>query len=80
MDVGTGEEKVVRVVSQKYTKITLPILFIVLFAIYVASGISFEFSTSFVLLLLVYTVIIYIFKFINAKWFYYRMEEVEGKG
>ena len=80
VDVGTGEEKVVRVVSQKYTKITLPILFIVLFAIYVASGISFEFSTSFVLLLLVYTVIIYIFKFINAKWFYYRMEEVKGKG
>ena len=79
VDVDKGEEKTVRVVSHKYTKITWPILFIVLFAIYVASGISFEFSTSFVVLLLVYTVIIYIFKFINAKLFYYKMEGVKGE-
>ena len=79
VDVDKGEEKTVRVVSHKYTKITWPILFVVLFGIYVASGISFEFSTSFVLLLLVYTVIIYIFKFINAKLFYYKMEEVMGE-
>ena len=79
VDIDKGEEKTVRVVSHKYTKITWPILFVVLFGIYVASGISFEFSTSFVLLLLVYTVIIYIFKFINAKLFYYKMEEVKGE-
>ena len=66
----------VRVVSHKYSKITWPILFVILFAIYLLSGISFEFSTSFVILLLVYTVIIYIFKLVNAKLFYYKLEEV----
>ncbi len=76
VDTSKGEDKVVRVVSHKYSKITWPILFIILFAIYLASGISFEFSTSFVFLLLAYTVIIYIFKLVNAKLFYYKLEEV----
>ncbi len=58
VETSIGEEKGVRVVSHKYSKITWPILFIILFAIYVASGGSFEFSMSFVILLLVYTVII----------------------
>ncbi len=76
VDVSKGEEKTVRVVSHKYSKVTWPILFIILFAIYLASGVSFELSTSFVLLILVYTVIIYIFKLVNSKLFYYKLEEV----
>ena len=76
VEVNKGEEKTVRVVSHKYSKITWPILFMILFVIYLLSGISFEFSTSFVILLLVYTVIIYIFKLVNAKLFYYKLEEV----
>ena len=76
VDVSKGEEKTVRVVSHKYSKVTWPILFMILFAIYLASGVSFELSTSFVLLILVYTVIIYIFKLVNSKLFYYKLEEV----
>ena len=79
VDKSKGEDKTVRVVSHKYSKITWPILFVILFAIYLLSGISFEFSTSFVILVLVYIVIIYIFKLANSKLFYYKLEEVENE-
>ena len=78
VDVAEGEEKTVRAISHKYSKITWPILFVVLFSIYIASGISFELNTSFVILILVYTVIIYIFKLITSKLFYYKMEEMKS--
>ena len=77
VDTSKSEEKTIRVVSHKYSKITCPIPFVILFAIYLLFGISFEFSTSFVILILVYIVIIYIFKLINSKLFYYKLEEVE---
>ena len=77
VDTSKSEEKTIRVVSHKYSKITWPIPFVILFAIYLLFGISFEFSTSFVILILVYIVIIYIFKLINSKLFYYKLEEVE---
>ncbi len=80
VNTSKGEDKTVRVVSHKYSKITWPILFVILFAIYLLSGISFEFSTSFIILVLVYTVIIYIFKLLNSKLFYYKLEEVESEG
>lgn len=76
VDTDKDKDKTVRVVSHKYSKITWPILFVILFAIYLLSGISFEFSTRFVILLLIYTVIIYIFKLVNAKLFYYKLKEV----
>lgn len=78
VNIGKNEDKVVRVVSHKYSKITWPILFVVLFSIYIASGISFEFSTKFVILILVYTAIIYVFKLLNANLFYYKLEEDES--
>ena len=77
VDVSKDEERIVRVVSHKYSKVTWSILFVILFAIYLVSGVSFKFSTSFVVLVLVYTVIIYIFKLINSKLFYYKLEEVK---
>ncbi len=79
LGVSKGEEKIVRVVSYKYSKVTWPILFIFLFGVYLASGISFELSASFVILILVYTVIIYIFKLVHSKLFYYKLEEVNEK-
>ena len=77
VSVSKGEEKTVRAVSYKYSRIALPILFVVLFSIYLASGIAFEFSTSFVILVLVYIAIIYIYKVVTCKYFYYKLEEVE---
>lgn len=77
VNVRKGEEKTVRVISYKYSKITWPFLVIVLFSIYIASGVSFELSTSFVILILIYTVIIYIFKLVSSKLFYYKLEEVK---
>ena len=78
VDIAEGEEKTLRALSYRYSKITWPILFVVLFSIYIASGISFALNSSFVTLILVYTVIIYIFKLITSKLFYYKMEEVKS--
>lgn len=77
VNVCKDENKIIRVVSYQYSRVTWPLLFIVLFGIYQATGISFKLNMRFILLLLVYTVVIYIFKHINSKFVYYKLEEVE---
>lgn len=77
VNVARDENKLVRVVSYKYSRVTWPILFIVLISIYKVTEVSFKLNTRFIILILVYTVIIYFFKLINAKFFYYKLEEVD---
>lgn len=76
VDVGNDENKTIRVTSMKYGRMLAPILLIVLFGIYYVTVILLNLQQYYIWVIALYGVIVFAFMYLNARYFYYKIEEV----
>jgi hypothetical protein len=76
VDVANNENKTIRVKSMKYGPILAPILLIVLFGIYYVTIPLLHLEKHYIWVIALYGVIVFAFMYFNARYFYYKLEEV----
>lgn len=77
VDVASTENKTIRVRSMKYGPMLAPILLIVLFGIYYVTITLLHLEKHYIWVIALYGVIVFAFMYFNARYFYYKLEEIE---
>ena len=75
VDVANNENKTIRVTSMKYGRMLAPFLLIVLFGIYYVSVTLLHLERYYIWVIALYGVIVFAFMHLNARYFYYKLEE-----
>lgn len=76
VDVASHENKTIRVKSMKYGPMLAPVLLIVLFGIYHVTITLLHLEKHYIWVMALYGVIVFAFMYFNARYFYYKLEEV----
>ena len=75
VDVANHENITIRVTSMKYGRMLAPFLLIVLFGIYYVSVTLLHLERYYIWVIALYGVIVFAFMYLNARYFYYKLEE-----
>ena len=75
VDVGNDENKTIKVTSLKYGRMLAPFLLILLFGIYYVAISLLHLEKHYIWVIALYGVIIFAFMYLNARHFYYKLEE-----
>lgn len=75
VDIANHENKTIRVTSMKYGRMLAPFLLIVLFGIYYVSVTLLHLERYYIWVIALYGVIVFAFMYLNARYFYYKLEE-----
>ena len=76
VDVGSQENKTIKVTSMKYGRMLAPFLLIVLFGIYYVTVTLLHLERYYIWVIALYGVIVFAFMYLNARHFYYKLEEM----
>ena len=75
VDIANHENITIRVTSMKYGRMLAPFLLTVLFGIYYVSVTLLHLERYYIWVIALYGVIVFAFMYLNARYFYYKLEE-----